>query len=93
VIGVIIYFALVLQIPEMRQLLEEQLRQSDTSGLTTEDLEALIGIMGPVAGICFGVLNIFLTFAASALGGWIAVRQRQGQQPPMAPPPLAVPPA
>jgi hypothetical protein len=88
IIGISIYFAIVLAIPEMQALLDEQLQQPGMEGLTEADRQNLLGVLGPIAGLCFGVLNLILAVGAGALGGWLGVRQRKGQepQPPMAPP-------
>jgi hypothetical protein len=89
VIGFILYVALVRAIPETRQLLEETLRQQGNTGLTPEDIDMLLNIVGPVGGICFGVLWLLFALGAGALGGWLAARQRRGQEPP----PIVMPPA
>lgn len=89
VIGFVLYFALIRALPETRALLEETLReQPGVEQLTGEDLDLLLGIAAPAAGFCFGLLGLLFTLGAGALGGWLAVRQRRGEQPP----PLTMPP-
>ncbi|MEN9937105.1 MAG: hypothetical protein RLZZ387_3684 [Chloroflexota bacterium] len=92
VLGFVLYIALVRSWPEARQMLDEAVRQQQgAEALTPQDVDTLLNIVAPVLGFCFGLLWLLFSLGAGALGGWLAVQQRRGEQPP-AQPPIAMPP-
>jgi hypothetical protein len=98
-LGSLLFFVIALAIvratPELndmlRQQMEEAMRQQGGAGLTEEELGLFLSLGSGLAGVCLGLLNLVFALGAGALGGWLAVRQARGSQPP-APPPIAMPP-
>jgi hypothetical protein len=97
-LGTVLFFViamgLVRTIPELNDELQRQMdeamRQQGATGLTEEDMAMMLSLGFGVAGLCVGMLNMLFALGAGALGGWITVRQRQGQaQPPISMPPAA----
>jgi hypothetical protein len=70
--------------PESRQLLEEQMqRQLGGSDIEPEMFDTAMRL-APLAGVCFGIVNL-LAAVAAAIGG--ALLARRGQTTNAAPPP------
>ncbi|HMP40054.1 MAG TPA: hypothetical protein PKA05_06710 [Roseiflexaceae bacterium] len=70
----------------MRQILEQQ----PDAGLTAADMDVLFPIVLFAVVFCIGVIEVLFALCSGALGGWLAVRQRQA--PPAAPGSPYVPP-
>lgn len=93
-IGGIIFFVILISVfrsnPELENALLEGMREQNAS-ITDEQARMALGLVGPVGGFCFGVLNLLIALAAGAIGGAIAGRGRtpMAPPPPMQPPPLA----
>ena len=92
-IGAVLFFVIALSIaranPQFNQAIEDALRQQPNArGVTPSDVNAMVGAIGPLVGLCFGMIELLITLALGALGGWLATRNRIAaiQQPPMAPP-------
>lgn len=64
-------------------------QQPNANQLDPQSLKTLVGLVGPAAGLCFGVLNLVLALAGGAVGALIA-RRNQPIAAPIAPP--SVPP-
>jgi hypothetical protein len=81
-------------LPGFEEVMREQIqRQQPDAQATPEQINALIGISGPLVGVCCGVVELVLALALGALGGWLAARGRTRQtMPPAAPPPPFGPP-
>lgn len=87
----IVSFSLLQSNPQLQELMQEQLQRQDTQ-VNPSDLNAALAVSGPLAGLCFGLINLLISLALGALGGWLATRNRaQAVQPPMEPPPMAPP--
>ncbi len=91
-IGSVISWIVAFLIQNDPALFEEVLRQIEeqqpSSGLTSDDIRNLIGIVGPIMGFCAGLIHLLFAALLGAFGGWLAVRQRP--QPPMTPPAYTV---
>ncbi len=87
VISWIILLAIAQAMPEYQEQLQEILRQQPNNQLTPEDMNTLIMLVGPVMGLCFGVLNLLASLASGALAGWLTARGRPQPQPPDPQPP------
>lgn len=85
----VVAFTLVRSNPIFQEQLDEALRQQQNAQIDKEQLDILLGVLGPIAGLCSGVFNLILSLAFGGLGGWLLTRKRDGsslQQPPMQPP-------
>ena len=71
--------------PIFQEQLQEALRRQPNAQIDPAALDTLVGIVGPAAGFCFGILNLLIALAFGALGGWLAVRNRPQPLPPMEP--------
>lgn len=85
-IGSVIFFviavSMISSMPGFNEAFQEGLRQQQpNSELRPEDLNTMMGIAGPIAGFCFGLLNLLIALALGALGGWLAVRNRTQTDP------------
>jgi hypothetical protein len=94
----LVVFAIARSMPQFQQTIEEALRQQPNAQINPSDMNALLNLVGPVLGICFGIFNLLLALGLGALGGWLAVRNRPRTEamstmptPPMGPPPLDPP--
>jgi hypothetical protein len=93
----LVVFAIMRSMPEFDQMLDEALRQQPNAQLDPSTVDALFNLLGPLLGICFGILNLVLALGLGALGGWLVVRNRPqpGSMPvvaaPLGPPPLDPP--
>jgi hypothetical protein len=95
----LVIFALARSMPQFEEMIDEALRQQPNAQINPSDLNALLNLLGPVLGICFGIFNLLLALGLGALGGWLAVRNRPQQAmtaptmptPPLGPPPLDPP--
>jgi hypothetical protein len=94
-IGAVILFVILLIIvrniaqsdPQLyEQLLRNALQQQQGANLSPADLDTAMNLFIPIAGLCFGVLELLLSLAFGALGGWLATRNRAQ---PLAPPPMS----
>lgn len=81
VIAYTILVGMVRNNPVFQQQLQEALRQQPNAQIDPAALDTIVGFVGPVAGFCFGILNLLIGLAFGALGGWLALRNR-----PTAPP-------
>lgn len=91
----LIAFAMVRSMPEFEQAIEETLRQQNSGADPAEVraiLDNILPIVGPFIGFCFGLIQLVISLAFGALGGWLSARNRATQGPPVAPPPMAPPP-
>jgi hypothetical protein len=96
-IGTVIFFVGVIvflsNMPEFDQALQDALeQQSPGTGLTVEDIRDMLGLAGPIAGICVGGFGLLFGLGGGALGGWLKVRQRTQADPPAPPPVAPIPP-
>ena len=93
----LVVFAIARSMPEFDQMLDEALRQQPNAQLDPSTVDTIFNVLGPILGICFGIINLVLALALGALGGWLAVRNRPqpGAVPtiatPLGPPPLDPP--
>jgi len=71
--------------PTFQEQLQEALRRQPNAQIDPAALSTIVGIVGPVVGFCFGVLNLLIALAFGALGGWLAVRNRPQPLPPIEP--------
>jgi hypothetical protein len=90
-VGAIIFwlvaFSMVQSMPGFQQELRNRVEQQQPGAqLDPTQIDALMPILGPLVGICFGVFNLLLALALGALGGWLAARRRAGQAGPPPPP-------
>ena len=85
VIAYTILVGMVRTNPVFQQQLQEALRRQPDAQIDPAALDTLVGIVGPVAGFCFGILNLLIALAFGALGGWLAVRNRPQPVPPIEP--------
>jgi hypothetical protein len=83
VIAYTILFSLVRGNPIFQQQLQEALRRQPNAQIDPAALNTIVGVAGPIAGFCFGILNLIVALAFGALGGWIAVRNRAPSAPPV----------
>jgi len=60
-------------------------RLGDEEEIDPAALNTIVGFVGPVAGFCFGILNLLIGLAFGALGGWLALRNRPQPVPPFEP--------
>ena len=95
VIGWMIAFSRAMSLPGFEQRMQEQLQQQQGAQHTPDQLNAFIGISGPLFGVCCGVVELVFALGVGALGGWLATRNRPrpGATPsaPLGPPPLDPP--
>jgi hypothetical protein len=95
-IGSVLFFVLALafvsQMPEFSQALEQALEQQDSSSqLNSADLQAMMGVAGPLVGGCIGLIGLLFAVGGGALGGWLRLRQRTPEMPPTPPvPPVSI---
>jgi hypothetical protein len=89
VLSWIILLAIVQAMPDYQEQLQEMLRQQPNNQLTPSDMNTLMMLIGPVMGLCFGVLNLLASLASGALAGWLTTRGQQPQPPAPQPPPTA----
>jgi hypothetical protein len=93
----LIIFAIARSMPQFQQTIEEALRQQPNAQISPSDMNALLNLIGPALGICFGIFNLLLAVGLGALGGWLAVRNRArlatapSMPTPLGPPPLDPP--
>jgi hypothetical protein len=85
VIGYIVLFNSLSSNPAFQDQLGAFLRQQPDARIDPGALDAMVGIAGGIAGLCFGVLNLLLSLAFGALGGWLALRNRPPSAPPAPP--------
>ena len=92
----LISFSIIQSNPELyqeaiRQFMAQQQQQQTPTQIDPAQLTAMMGVIGPIIAICFGVLELLITLTLGALGGWLATRNRNqpAAQQPMAPPPMA----
>jgi hypothetical protein len=71
--------------PLFQEQIQEALRQQPDAQIDAAALNTIVGIVGPVVGFCFGILNLLIGLAFGALGGWLALRNRPQPVPPMEP--------
>jgi hypothetical protein len=102
-IGAVIFWLVAFRLAQSMPGFQEQLRegvqrQQPGVQLDPSDINALLNVVGPALGICFGIFNLLLALALGALGGWLAVRNRSQLAPvptlatsPLEPPPLDPP--
>jgi len=76
----LLYNTLVRSDPNARAQIQEVLRQFGSQA-DSAAIDLLLTIAGPLAGLCFGVLNLLLALAFGALGGWLALRNRPPAPP------------
>ncbi len=85
VIGYIVLFNSMSADPAFQERLNVFLQQQPNATIDPGAIGAAVGVAGAVAGLCFGVLNLLLALAFGALGGWLALRNRQPPVPPIEP--------
>jgi hypothetical protein len=66
----------------LRSIAEQAIEQQPGSGLTADDLVALMPGIGIGIALCGGLLYLLFALGGGALGGWLRLRNRQ--QPPVA---------
>jgi hypothetical protein len=90
VVAWIIAFSRAMALPGFQELMQERLRQQQDTQLTPEQFNAILGISGPIFGVCCGVVELVFALGFGALGGWLATRNRarRGSMPPPLDPPL-----
>jgi hypothetical protein len=96
-LGTLLFFvialAIVRTIPELngeiQRQIDEAMRQQGGGSLTQEERDLFLNLGGGLAGVCLGLINLLFALGAGALGGWLGVRQRRGEQPPIVMPPAA----
>ena len=76
VIAYTILVGMVRNNPIFQEQLQEALRRQPNAQIDPAALNTIVGFVGPVAGFCFGVLNLLIALAFGALGGWLALRNR-----------------
>jgi hypothetical protein len=99
VIGWIILFNRAMALPGFEEMMQERLRQQQQGAqLSPDQLNAVIGISGPIFGFCCGGVELVFALGVGALGGWLAMRNRPrpgtapaSPTPPLGPPPLDPP--
>lgn len=89
VISWIILLAIAQAMPDYQEQLQEMLRQQPNNQLTPSDMNTLIMLVGPLMGLCFGVVNLLASLASGALAGRLTARGRPQPRPPAPPPPPA----
>jgi hypothetical protein len=96
-IGAVLFFIILIGIARNTPGFEQQLRSAldqQNARVNPSDVNTIMNAIGPIAGLCFGVINLLLSLALGALGGWLAARNRARPaqptplEPPM-PPPLS----
>lgn len=90
----VVAFNLVRNDPQFAQTLDQILQQQQGGAeLSPQELDAMLNLAAPLAGFCFGLLNLLFALALGAAGGAIAARNRPTTpsyyEPPMGPPPLS----
>ena len=85
VIAYTILVGMVRNNPAFQQQLQDALRRQPNAQIDPAALDTLVGFVGPVAGFCFGILNLLIGLAFGALGGWLALRNRPQPVPPLEP--------
>ena len=102
-IGAVIFwlvaFSMLQSLPGFQEQIQERVqRQQPGAEIDPTQIDALVRIIGPILGLCFGIFNLLLALALGALGGWLATRARARQmappaapQPPFGPPPMSPP--
>jgi hypothetical protein len=85
VIAYTILFGIVRSNPLVQEQIQEALRRQPDAQIDPAALDTLVGIAGPIAGFCFGILNLLIALAFGALGGWLAVRNRPQPVSPLEP--------
>jgi hypothetical protein len=102
-IGAVIFwlviFSFIQSVPGFQEQIQEAVRrQQPGTQVNQAQVEAIIKVVGPLLGVCFGVFNLLIALALGALGGWLATRNRAQTiatppmpSPPMGPPPMAPP--
>ena len=93
VIAWLIAISRVQSIPGFQELMQEQMRrQQPDAQFSSDQINMIIAITGPVLGLCLGIFSLLLSLGLGALGGWLAARRPTRQPaPPMGPPPLDPP--
>jgi hypothetical protein len=93
VIGWLVAISRVQSIPGFQELMQEQMRrQQPDAQFSSDQINMIIAITGPVLGLCLGIFSLLLSLGLGALGGWLAARRPTRQPaPPMGPPPLDPP--
>ncbi len=82
----IMYINLARSMPEFQQSLQDQLQQQPNAELTPEQLDSIVSLSGPIAGLCFGIINLLISLAGGAIGALIAGRNKTQPVPPINPP-------
>ena len=72
---------------QLLQQIDDVFRQQGGGQPSPEERELFLNLAIGAGGICLGTINLAFALGAGALGGWLAVRQRQGQAPPLTMPP------
>jgi hypothetical protein len=102
-IGAVIFwliaFSMLQSLPGFQEQIQEGVqRQQPGAQIDPTQIDALVRVIGPVLGLCFGIFNLLLALALGALGGWLATRARTRQmapptapQAPLGPPPMSPP--
>ena len=85
VIGYVVLFNSLSADPLFQQQLDAFLQRQPNVQVDPGAIGAAVGIAGGIAGLCFGVLNLLLSLAFGALGGWLALRSRPQPAPPFGP--------
>jgi hypothetical protein len=85
VIAYTILFGMVRSNPMFQEQIQEALRRQPDAQIDPAALDTLVGIVGPIAGFCFGILNLLIGLAFGTLGGWLALRNRPQPIPPIEP--------
>jgi hypothetical protein len=93
----LLIFAIVRSMPEFEQVIDQALQQQPNAQISSSEMKTLLNLVGPLLGICFGIINLLLALGLGALGGWLSVRNRSRQalgptiSTPLGPPPLDPP--
>lgn len=94
VIFFVVFINIMLGNPQFADAINQVVEQQQQQGgqqLTPDQLSAALSFAGPIAGFCFGLINLLASLALGAAGGAIAARNTQAPptyQPPIGPPPM-----
>ncbi|KAB8143541.1 hypothetical protein F8S13_11110 [Chloroflexia bacterium SDU3-3] len=69
----IVAFGMVASMPEFSSIMEQEMSRQEMSGqVSPEQMQSIVGVMGPVMGLCFGVLNLLVSLLGGLFGAMIA---------------------
>lgn len=75
-------FNVVRTMPQFHENVQQVIAQNpQTNQFSPEQIEVIIMLAGPSAGLCFGTFELVVALGFGALGGWLAKRTRRSKPP------------